>query len=124
MKDISLMTLEEYLAHDKQQDKRILDAAKAEWLSIIRSLWIVIGKQVEEERMKIYMKSLQSVPLEILETAINNIINSHTYSTVPNLGEIWKEIKLELTRCHCNSVDEWLSRQPSGIYFMEPEVAI
>lgn len=124
MKDISLMTLDEYLAFEQQQNKRILDAANAEWLSIIRSLWIVIGKQVEEERMKIYIKSLRAVPIEILETVVNNIINSHTYSTVPNLGEIWREINQELTRRHSNSVEEWIAKQHSGITVMEAEVSI
>ena len=96
-------------------------AAYSEWLAIIKQLWIAIGKQVDGERLGVYAKSLETVPLGLLEVAIGNLLKSHEYANVPPVGEIWRAVNDELTLTKTFTVQAWVMAQGTGIYKFEPE---
>jgi hypothetical protein len=92
-------------------DKEIYDLALADWYSILASLWIAVGKSVEEERLKIYGRELGNVPCELLERAIRRIHLNSAYNAVPSIGEIWKAVQIELANDNCSSPEEWIDRK-------------
>ena len=107
-------------------DNEIVAMAVQEWTAILRRLWVASGKSPEkdDERFQAYYNSLGSVPLGLLEKAIDALLQKHTYATVPQLGEVWNEIRIELSAKRCYSVDDWLRVYPSGVYKFENEVVI
>ena len=95
---------------------RLLEMAKAEWEGIVKQLWTASGKPVDSVRFAVYTKSLEAVPLGLLKTAVNNLLKSHIYATVPQLGEVWLAINNELRRIGCYSIEAWMNRQGTGVY--------
>ena len=59
-------------------------------------MYIVIGKPVEGERLKLYREALHGVPLGILELAVNRVIRKMVYKVVPLPGVVWEAIRAEL----------------------------
>jgi hypothetical protein len=88
-------------------DQQIYDMAYQEWLDVLRSLWIAIGKPVEKDRLKIYAKAFSDVPLGLLEKAVKRVQLSMTYNIVPTIAEIQKAINMELFLANCNDISEW-----------------
>ena len=81
------------LLKDVKSDQEIHQLALAEWTGQLTQLWEAVGKPVDRRQLAVYVKQLGRVPLGLLEQAISEILQNHTYNTVPTLGEIWKAIK-------------------------------
>lgn len=73
-------------------DEQIYKAARQEWVGVLLQLWEAYGKQPDPKQLKVYVKQLGDIPLGTLETAIGEILRSHTYNSVPTIGEIWEVI--------------------------------
>jgi hypothetical protein len=71
-------------------DEKIYQAAKAEWVGILTQLWTAIGQPIDKARLDVYIKQLSMMPMAILETVINKLMERHDYHTVPTIGEIWR----------------------------------
>lgn len=70
--------------------------AMTEWVETVAQLWDAIGKPVDEKRLNVYCKQLQSVPLGLLEIGINYAIANNTYTVVPPVGQIFEGIRKEI----------------------------
>ena len=81
------------LLKDVKSDKEIYMLATAEWTAQLTQLWEAVGKPIDRKQLAVYVKQLGRVPLGLLEQAISEILQNHTYNTVPTLGEIWRVIK-------------------------------
>jgi len=81
------------LIKDVKSDTQIYQLATAEWTAQLTQLWEAVGKPVDRKQLAVYVKQLGRVPLGLLEQAISEILQNHSYNTVPTLGEIWKAIK-------------------------------
>lgn len=81
------------LLKDVKSDQEIYQLALAEWTGQLTQLWEAVGKPVDRKQLAVYVKQLGRVPLGLLEQAISEILQNHTYNTVPTLGEIWRSIK-------------------------------
>jgi hypothetical protein len=89
--------LEECFRHaldgiEPKTDQQIYKAARDEWVGVLLQLWEAYGKQPDPKQLKVYVKQLGDIPLGTLETAIGEILRSHTYNSVPTIGEIWEVI--------------------------------
>ena len=80
----------------EKTDKEIYEMALADWYGVLASMWTLIAKPVDPERLRIYGKNLSAVPLGLLEIAINRVFRENTYQIVPVPGIIWESIKKEL----------------------------
>lgn len=81
------------LIKDVKSEKEIYQEAVAEWTGVLTQLYDAIGKPVDKKQLAVFIKQLGRVPLGLLEQAIGNLLQEHTYHTVPTLGEIWGAIK-------------------------------
>jgi hypothetical protein len=90
-------------------DKEILDAATEDWTGVLASLWEIVGKPIDPARLRAYKKNLESVPLGLLELAINRVFRENVYQTVPVPGVIWEAIRKELHDPYDinKSLEEW-----------------
>jgi hypothetical protein len=108
---------------DSMTDQEIYAAAHQEWMSILATLWELIGKPIDPKRLRIYGKNLESVPLGLLELAINRVFRENSYQTVPVPGVIWDAIKKELGNPYNldMAVENWAppARPKKIIEFME-----
>ena len=77
-------------------DKEIYDLALADWYGVLASMWTLIGKPVDPERLRIYGRNLSAIPLGLLELAINRVFRENVYQTVPVPGIIWEAVRKEL----------------------------
>jgi hypothetical protein len=81
------------LIKDVKSEKEIYQEAVAEWTGVLTQLYDAIGKPVDKKQLAVFIKQLGRVPLGLLEQAISEILQNHSYNNVPTLGEIWKAIK-------------------------------
>lgn len=81
-------------------DEQVYEAALEEWTGILAQLWTAVGKPPDDQRLKIYCDQLKDVPLGLLELAINRVMRSNTWNTVPIVGAIWQAIRKELGDPH------------------------
>lgn len=80
----------------EERNTQAYHAAMTEWVGTVAQLWDAIGKPVDEKRLDVYCKQLQSVPLGLLEIGINYAIANNTYSVVPPVGKIFEGIRKEI----------------------------
>ncbi len=66
----------------------IRKAAKLEWLKTLSELWIFFGKQIDEERLRVYARDLSYVPLGLLEQAVRRAVREQQYHTTPTLRAV------------------------------------
>jgi len=107
-----------YFDYCRKRGAELMKQARNEWLAVIQQLWTATGKPVDSERLMIYAKSLDAVPLGLLETAVGNMLQQHTYATVPQVGEVWRAVNDELNRTACYSIDAWMRSKATGAYAM------
>lgn len=74
-------------------DKEIENAALAEWTGILSQLWEAIGKPVNPNQLKVYVKQLGDLPLGALDVVITQLLKDHKYANVPTIGEIWQTVR-------------------------------
>ena len=72
------------------------DEQYKEWLSALKVLWQVYGKQPDTVQLLAYAKVLGDLPLGILERAIQRTIKAHKYANVPTAAEVWASAMQEL----------------------------
>jgi hypothetical protein len=77
-------------------DEQIYNMALEEWVGVLASMWVLCGRPVDVERLKIYKRNLSRVPLGLLEMAIDRVFRENVYQNVPVTGVIWDAIKKEL----------------------------
>jgi len=80
----------------EMSNEQIYNLALEEWMGVLASMYTLIGKPVDIERLKIYRRNLSRVPLGLLELAIDRVFRENTYQTVPVTGVIWEAIRKEL----------------------------
>jgi hypothetical protein len=99
-------------------DKEIHDAAMEEWMGVLASMWELIGKPVDPVRLRIYGRNLSSIPLGLLERAIDRVFRENVYQTVPVPGIIWEAVKKELGNPYDleGQLERW-EPHPIGYYF-------
>mgnify|MGYP002390656192 CR=1 FL=1 len=88
-------------------DEEIHKMAFDEWLNVLRSLWIAIGKPVDNDRLMIYARVFEEVPYGLLVKAIKRVQLTTTYQVVPTIAEIHKAIQVELREVNCIDYDDW-----------------
>ena len=91
-------------------DPEIYKMALTEWMDVLRSLWVAIGKPVDNDRLKIYSRVFGDVPLGLLEKAVKRVQLTTTYQVVPTIAEINKAIQFELSAASCIDYSEWCYR--------------
>jgi hypothetical protein len=70
---------------------------RAEWVAILSSMWLAIGKPVEDRRLNIYVQSFLGVPLGLLQAAISRTLReAGDYNLVPTIGAVWGALRKEL----------------------------
>jgi hypothetical protein len=67
-----------------------------EWLAVLAELWMAVGKPIDEERLKVYQKALEEIPLGLLELAVRWVIRENTFQVVPVPAVIWAAVRKEL----------------------------
>jgi hypothetical protein len=77
-------------------DEQIHQAALEDWLGVLAELWTAVGKPLDAERLKVYQKSLETIPLGLLELAVLRAIRENTYQLVPPPGALWAALRKEL----------------------------
>jgi len=79
---------------EPQAVKDFGNQASAEWLGVLSSMWDAIGKPLDEKRLAQYARMLKSVPLGLLDEAVNLAVrNNGQYQSVPTIGAIWDAIR-------------------------------
>jgi hypothetical protein len=71
-------------------------AAMDEWIDELARLWDAIGKPLDADRLQIYQRELNVVPLGLLKKVISRVIRENTYSNVPPVGVLWAAVRAEL----------------------------
>ena len=56
------------------------------------------GPQNIAEAARIYREALAGIPADVLMAAVNSVIRSHTFNTLPAAGEIVKAAEPEMTK--------------------------
>ena len=86
------------------------DLALKDWLKVLAELWSSVGKDVDVKRLEAYRKSLESVPLGLLELAVRRVIRENVYNVVPLPGEVWGAVRRELgdPREMGEAIERWL----------------
>ena len=84
-----------------------------EWLGVLAELWTAVGKPIEEDRLKVYQKVLEDVPLGLLELAIKRVIQENDYQVVPVPGVVWAAVKKELGNPYDikMAIESWLDQK-------------
>jgi hypothetical protein len=72
------------------------DLALEEWLGVLADLWTAAGKPLEADRLQVYRRSLEDVPLGLLELAVQRVIRENVYHVVPLPGVVWVAVRREL----------------------------
>lgn len=103
---------------EEKTDQEIYQAALAEWYGVLGSMWTLIGKKIEPDRLKIYGRNLSPIPLGLLEKAIDRVFRENIYSSIPVPGVIWEAVRKELGDPHdlMLAVEQW-QPNPIGYYF-------
>lgn len=72
------------------------EAAK-EWIACLTFMWDAIGKPVEQNRLDAYVRTFKSVPIGILEKAVERAIaNNGVYNVIPTPGALWTAVRKEI----------------------------
>ena len=77
-------------------DDDVHQEALQDWLKILSRLWTAYGKPIDPEQMVIYRDMLGSLPLGLLEKAIDQAVRDHAYNSVPIVKEVWDAVRKEL----------------------------
>jgi hypothetical protein len=91
----------------------IYQTPEEEWLAVLSGLWTSVEKPIDPDRLAIYQKTLEDVPLGLLELAIKQVIRENVYQVVPVPGVILEAVKKELenpldVRA---AIDDWLDEK-------------
>jgi hypothetical protein len=97
------------MSDEIRTDEQIHQAAMEEWLGILAQLWTAIGKPIDADRLDLYGKALEDVPLGLLESAVARVIRENVYSVVPPPGVVWKAVEKELGNPHdvLAAIEKW-----------------
>jgi hypothetical protein len=84
-----------------------------EWLGVLALLWTAVGKPIDEERLKVYQKALEIVPLGLLEQAVKRVIRENDYQVVPVPGVVWAAVKKEVGNPYNveEAIEKWLEEK-------------
>lgn len=99
-------------------DKEIYDAAFKEWVGVLQSLWVAIGKPVDNERLRLYIDVFRPVPLGLLEKAVRRVQLTTTYQVVPTIAEINNALRAELSDANCIDYDNWVDQCWRGRFWI------
>lgn len=80
----------------ERSDEDIHQDALQEWLEVLAQLWTAFGKPVDASQMIVYQRSLGSLPLGLLDRAVQRVIREHEFNNVPTVAEVWKAVRKEL----------------------------
>lgn len=80
----------------ERSDEDIHQDALHEWLEVLAQLWTAFGKPVDASQMIVYQRSLGSLPLGLLDRAVQRVIREHDFNNVPTVAEVWKAVRKEL----------------------------
>jgi hypothetical protein len=64
-----------------------------DWLGVLSQLWTAFGKTPAEEQLAVYQQTLGTIPLGLLEPAIQEVLRSHRYNSVPTIGDVIAAIR-------------------------------
>ena len=92
-------------------DAEINAEAEAEWMGILASLWVAIGKPVDPDRLRIYAEDLWNIPLGLLELAVKRVRREQTWNIVPLAGEILTAVNRELDAANVPDIQGWLEKK-------------
>jgi len=95
----------------ERTDSEIYADAEADWMGILASLWVAIGKPVDPERLRIYANALKDIPLGLLELAIDRVLRQQTWNVVPLPGVISAAVERELEAVNATTIADWLEIQ-------------
>jgi len=84
-----------------------------EWLAVLAELWTAAGKPVDAARLKVYQRTLEDIPLGLLELAVHRVIRENTWQVVPTPGAVWSAVKRELGNPGNVSLamEQWVERR-------------
>ena len=90
---------------------------KEEWLAVLSELWTSVEKPIDPDRLEVYQKVLEEVPLGLLELAIKRVIRENDYQVVPVPGVIWAAVRKELGHPYDVSmaIEAWLDEKWAGL---------
>ena len=71
------------------------ETPQEEWLAVLSGLWTSVEKPIDPDRLEVYQKTLEEVPLGLLELAVKRVIRENAYQVVPVPGVIWEAVKRE-----------------------------
>lgn len=77
-------------------DAQILQAAREEWLGVLAQLWIAYDKEIDPDRLELYLRQFGSLPLELLQEGVDRAIREQTFNSVPTIGDLWKAVRAVL----------------------------
>ena len=80
----------------ERSDEDIHQDALQEWLEVLAQLWTAFGTPVDASQMIVYQRSLGSLPLGLLDRAVQRVIREHEFNNVPTVAEVWKAVRKEL----------------------------
>ena len=86
----------EEVSDDEPSDETIYQAAMEEWLGVLAQLWTAIGKPIDAERLELYGRLLEGVPLGLLERAVQRVLRENALPVVPPPGAVWRALREEL----------------------------
>jgi hypothetical protein len=81
---------------DEPSDEKIYQAAMEEWLGVLAQLWTAIGKPIDAERLELYGRLMDGVPLGLLERAVRRVLRENALPVVPPPGAVWRALHAEL----------------------------
>lgn len=106
-------------------DQEIYQMALEDWLTVLSRLWTAYDKHLDPERLALYQRTLQIVPLGLLENAIDRVIREHVYNSVPTVAEVWTAVRKELGNPHDieQAIDAWCEASWRRCTYRFPSVA-
>lgn len=82
-----------------------------EWMGVLASLWVAIGKPVDPERLRMYAQVLSDIPLGLLELSIKRVLRQQTWQVVPQPGVIVGAMEKELQIANVHNIPDWVEQR-------------
>jgi len=104
---------------ESMSDAEIHRLAMEDWTATLAGLWVATGKPLERERLAFYGKSLSSVPLGLLELAIDHAVRGYAYAGVTSLHNVWEAVRAELHNPPdvTAAIEQWCEMKYQSIIF-------
>lgn len=63
-------------------------------MDALLKLWYAIGRQADPNQLKVYADAFDGYPPELINQAVDHLLTTHGYTSVPTIAEILEAIRV------------------------------